>query len=159
MSATNEIKTAAEFQQMVGQVPITVVASFRGDWCPFCRNYLSELNEVLNELPEDSRLVGVSVDSQKKSAALQRKLGLNFDLLTDAQLVMHKAMGVKTGKLPGKAEYLQPSIFIYRDGQKVFEWIQNPKLRNLGGAIHRLSVAEVVEAAAAAVRPAAKNAA
>ena len=148
MSTNNEIKTIDDFNQLVGETPLMIVTSYRGDWCPFCRSYLSELNKHLIDFPEDSRLVGISVDDQSRAKALQAKLGLDFDLLTDKNLVLHQSLGIKTGKMPGKAEYLQPSVLIYRDGQQVFEWIQTPKLLNMGGATRRLSVADVVKEAA-----------
>ena len=40
------------------------------------------------------------------------------------------------------------SVFIFKDGEKSFEWIQEPELLNFGGAIGRLPVEKVVQKAA-----------
>jgi peroxiredoxin len=122
-----------------------VVTSYRGDWCPFCRKYLAEFDQARNNFPNNVLLVGVSVDSVDDCRNLQQKLGLGFDLISDEKLVMRELLNVKTGKGHGKEAYLQPSVFIFRDGDKMFQWIQEPKLMNLGGAIDRFPVSKVTQ--------------
>ena len=85
-------------------------------------------------------LVGVSVDDVDECIRLQEKLKLGFQLISDENLIMRDLLNVTTGKGHGKEAYLQPSVFIFIDGKKSFEWIQTPKLLNLGGAIGRLPI-------------------
>jgi peroxiredoxin len=93
-------------------------------------------------------LVGISIDTVDECKNLQAKLGLGFDLISDETLVLRQLLKVKTGKGHGKEAYLQPSVFVFKDEEKVYEWIQEPKLLNLGGAIDRLPISKVVEKAA-----------
>ena len=80
-----------------------VIAFFRGDWCPYCTLTLRALNE---NLPEFERLGASFVAIGPESIASMRRtkemLGLNFDLLSDANLDFATAMGlafVATAKL------------------------------------------------------------
>lgn len=98
-----------------------------------------------NNFPSNSLLVGISVDTVDECKNLQAQLGLGFDLISDETLILHKLLKVNTGKGHGKEAYLQPSVFVFKDGVKVYEWIQESKLLNLGGAIDRLPVSKVVE--------------
>ena len=139
------INTVDDFGVLIRQAPLVVVTSYRGDWCPFCRNYLAEFDQAHKNFPDNVLLVGVSVDSVDECRNLQRKLGLGFDLISDEKLIMRELLNVNTGKGHGKEAYLQPSVFIFRDGDRVFQWIQEPKLMNLGGAIDRFPVSEVAQ--------------
>lgn len=143
-NTVKQLHKPEDLKALLGQASIVVINTYRGIWCPFCRKYLSELNKRLAELPEDSLVVGISVDDPATSAKLQHKLKLDFDLVPDENLVMRELFSVTTGKGHGKEAYLQPSVFIFKNGEKVFEWIQTPKMLNFGGAISRLSIDELI---------------
>lgn len=85
------------------------------------------------------------MDTVDECGNLQRKLGLSFDLISDEKLIMRELLNVNAGRGHGKEAYLQPSVFIFRDGDSVFQWIQEPKLMNLGGAIDRFPVSKVAQ--------------
>ena len=106
---------------------------------------MAEFDQARNNLPDNVLLVGVSVDTVEECRNLQRTLGLGFDLISDENLIMRELLDVNTGKGHGKEAYLQPSVFVFRDGDRMFQWIQEPKLMNLGGAISRLPVAKVIQ--------------
>ncbi len=145
MNFIDRINTADDFSVLITQARLVVVTSYRGSWCPFCRKYLGEFDLARKAFPDHSLLVGISVDTVDECGNLQRKLGLSFDLIADEKLIMRELFNVNTGRGHGKEAYLQPSVFIFRDGDSVFQWIQEPKLMNLGGAIDRLPVLEVTQ--------------
>jgi peroxiredoxin len=145
MNIVSRIETAKDFTTLIQQAPLVIVTSYRGKWCPFCRTYLLELDKARLNLPDNALLIGISVDTFDECKELQNKLKLGFDLIPDETLVMHDVLGVKTGKGHGKEAYLQPSVFVFNNGEKSFEWIQEPNLLNLGGAINRLPVAKVMQ--------------
>ncbi len=139
-----EINFSEDIKRIVDQSPITLLTSYRGKWCPFCRQYLSELNRVLKS-EGDVLIVGVSVDNTTECQQLAKKLKLEFDLIPDENLVMRDQLDVKTGKGHGKEAYLQPAVFLYNNGELVFQWVQTPKMLNFGGAINRLPVQQIFE--------------
>jgi peroxiredoxin len=147
MNMVSRIDTEKDFTTLIQQAPLVIVTSYRGNWCPFCRTYLREFDKARLNLPDNALLIGISVDSFDECKELQNKLKLGFDLIPDETLVMRELLNVTTGKGHGKEAYLQPSVFVFKDGEKSYEWIQEPKLLNLGGAIGRLPVETVVQKA------------
>jgi len=145
MNSIDRINTADDFSVLITQARLVVVTSYRGSWCPFCRKYLGELDQARKTFPDHSLLVGISVDTVDECGNLQRKLDLSFDLISDEKLIMRELLNVNIGRGHGKEAYLQPSVFIFRDGDKMFQWIQEPKLMNLGGAIDRFPVSKVAQ--------------
>lgn len=148
MNTVSRIDSTEDFSTLVQQAPLVIVTSYRGKWCPFCRTYLREFDEARQNLPRTALLVGISVDTLEECKELQNKLGLGYDLIPDETLIMRKLLNVTKGKGHGKEAYLQPSVFVFKNGEKLFEWIQKPGPLNLGGAIGRLPVEEVVQKAA-----------
>ena len=147
MNTVSRIDTKKDFTTLIQQAPLVIVTSYRGKWCPFCRTYLREFDEARPNLPDNALLIGISVDTLDECKELQNKLGLGYDLIPDETLIMRELLNVTTGKGHGKEAYLQPSVFVFKDGAKSYEWIQQPKLLNLGGAIGRLPVETVVQKA------------
>lgn len=149
----NIIKTEADLQTLISNAPITIVTTYRGNWCPFCRKYLSDFSKAYAQLGRDDvQVIGVSIDAQEKSDALKAKLGLSFSLYTDTNRLFHSEYNVFTGDhwvAPVVKQHLQPAVFIFQNGEKIFEWIQTPKLKNMGGASSRLPVKEVFAKVAA----------
>lgn len=148
MSQSNELQTEADLRERLQADRVTVFVTFRGDWCPFCRSYLSKLERSYAELHDHGiELFGVSIDDQRKQAALKSKLGVSFEFLTDTARVFHETHGVHLGKDKGNGPFLQPGVFIYAGHDKVFEWIQTPRLLNMGGAMSRIAPDEVARRA------------
>lgn len=145
MNSIDRIDSADDFHALITQARLVVVTSYRGSWCPFCRKYLAEFDQASKKFPDNVLLVGISVDTVEECRNLQRTLGLSFDLISDEKLIMRELLNVSTGKGHGKEAYLQPSVFVFRDGDRMFQWIQEPKLINLGGAIDRFPVSKVTQ--------------
>ena len=142
----NSIRTEDDIQAIVDQSAIAIITTYRGDWCPFCRSYLSDFNRAYTEVYRNIvRLFAVSIDDEQTNEALKAKLGLDFEIYTDETRVFHTVYKVAVSNGHGKDRYLQPAIFVFQDGKNVFEWIQTPKLLNLGGASSRIPVKEIFE--------------
>ena len=61
-----------------------VLAFYPADWSPVCGDQLALYNEALHKLePYNTRLLGISVDSEWCHAAYSEARGLNFPLLAD----------------------------------------------------------------------------
>lgn len=67
------------------RAPPVVVVFVRGHWCPYCRRYLSKLQRHLPAFAQrGATVVAISPEPPATSAALARQLGLEFDILSDA---------------------------------------------------------------------------
>ena len=145
----NIITTEADLKGIIGNSPITIITTYRGNWCPFCRKYLSDFSQAYAQSMQDNtQLIGVSIDDKPTNDALKAKLGLNFELYTDENRLFGSLHNVVISDhliAPVKKQHLQPAVFIFQNGVKVFEWIQTPKLKNMGGASSRLPVKAVFE--------------
>ena len=142
--AITVLKGQQDLQQLLEANELLLINTYRGKWCPFCRSYLGSLDKTFNGISDKLHVVGVSVDEVEENAELKAKLGIAFDLVQDATLIFHHQFGVYTGKGHGKEAYLQPAVFLFRNGEKVYSWIQTPSLLNMGGATSRVSVKKLL---------------
>lgn len=143
----NKIENANDIESLVNSESTVVLMTYRGEWCPFCNKYLSKFSESLKSIDNDKLIVGISSESVEKCEELKNKLNLEFELISDPNLTMHKLhqVNINTGN-NNRGPYLQPSVFIFHKGVKVFEWIQHPSLfKNLGGAVNRIPVEDVIK--------------
>lgn len=138
------INDEQDLQALLAGSELVLINTYRGKWCPFCRSYLGSLDKVFRDQSNQLKIYGVSVDEVDENAELKAKLGIGFDLLQDASLLFHHQFAVHTGKGHGKEAYLQPAVFLFHNGEKVYEWIQTPSLLNMGGATSRVSVKKVL---------------
>lgn len=105
-------------------------------------------------------LVGVAADTPETLKQFRADLGLDYLMLSDPQLVCGQELDtpVTTRKsyygslalhpeirdYPRKA-FLNPALFIWRDGDLVYEWRQTESVLNLFGARGRPSPAQVLD--------------
>lgn len=77
-----------------------VLVFYRGYWCPFCSNQLSELRELLKD-GENARLYAISVDAAEKTNGLIKKIEkdgkgkINYSFLSDAGAKTIDAYGLR----------------------------------------------------------------
>lgn len=89
--------------------PWTVVLFFRGNWCPYCKAQLSELQAHLAEFKSrGAEIVAVSVDTPEKRDALIAKLELTYQLVSDVKRESIQAWGVHDEE----NDIAWPSLFI-----------------------------------------------
>lgn len=115
-----------------------VVVFYRGDWCPICRQQLTELAEAKPQFDaRGASVVAVSVDAAEKNAALAERVGANFPLLADPDLATIRAYDVEhVGE-----DIARPSTYVIgRDGQVTWAWVgeragDRPDLEHILAAI------------------------
>jgi len=73
-----------------------VVVFYRGGWCPHCKKQMVELQSHYRDFNEAKTVVvGVSNEDGPAATAFRDKLGLGFELYSDAELTMITAWGVE----------------------------------------------------------------
>lgn len=95
---------------------------YRGDWCPFCRTELSEIDAYYGEIRAAGvELFAVSVDPPEVSERLRERLGVPFTFLSDPDGALLDALGIRHHKGHGEIDIAYPAqILVDRDG--VVRW-------------------------------------
>ena len=93
------------------------------DDTPGCTTEACQLNDNLTQFRSlGVPVLGVSQDDASSHQAFQKKYGLNFDLLTDADRKVHNAYGA-WGDRPGRGEgVIRSSFLIGPDGKVKKSW-------------------------------------
>ena len=93
------------------------------DDTPGCTTEACQLNDNLMQFRGlGVPVLGVSQDDAASHQAFQKKYGLNFDLLTDADRSVHNAYGA-WGERPGRGEgVIRSSFLIGPDGKVKKSW-------------------------------------
>lgn len=134
---------------------VTVLTTFRGPWCMFCRAFLKGMQAQQEQFRAAGiQVVAVAADTPGDLSKLAQELHLTFPLLSDAGLSTHSELGAPreansrfSKQYPNKA-FLQPSVFLFDgEGKPFFQWIQKPGVLNLGGALFRMEPAAILEKA------------
>jgi peroxiredoxin len=72
-----------------------VLLFYRGDWCPVCTRYLSNLQDSLQYVYEKNAVVlAVSPDKPEKLESMKNKSGAEFILLQDKDYIIMKSFDV-----------------------------------------------------------------
>lgn len=89
---TTEVSTTLA-QEASGRRLVVVV--MKGTWCPVCVRQLRRLATMRSQLEEFGvRVVGLNTDSSKKNRALREREKLPFELLSDSERRVTKALGL-----------------------------------------------------------------
>jgi peroxiredoxin len=90
-----------------------VLVFYMGGWCPHCQKQLGELDAHLPDFSAlDTTIVAVSSDAPGDAKALRDKLGLKFELYSDASLATIAAWGVEDFG----ANIARPATFVVEPG-------------------------------------------
>lgn len=93
-----------------------VLVFYMGHWCPECQKQLSGLNERQKDFAaKGAEVIAISTDSPEDAGALKDKLGLSFDVYSDAQLTTIQKWGVANYE----TNIAKPSTFIVQKGGAV----------------------------------------
>jgi peroxiredoxin len=91
----------------------TILISFRGGWCPYCNMHLSELRTVIPQIREagvDILFLSNDPPDQLYSSLKQETQdsieGLDYTILSDANLFAARALGTAFRVDPGLTSYL-----------------------------------------------------
>lgn len=81
---------------------------YRGSWCPYCVSHLEDIQNLFPVLYKyDVQLLAISKDEAKKSAKLAKRFDKPYLFLSDPDLSIATAYGIKSDKdLPHPAVYL-----------------------------------------------------
>lgn len=81
-------------REIVGKQP-TLLLFYRGGWCPFCNAHLAEVGEITSEIKAlGYQIIAVSPDSPEKIKESLEKQDLDYELYSDANGNLTKAMGL-----------------------------------------------------------------
>lgn len=73
----------------------TVLVFYRGGWCPYCNRHLAELGEIEPQLLAlGYQIIALSTDDPAHTAEVAQTAGLNYQLLSDADMAASKAFGI-----------------------------------------------------------------
>ena len=72
---------------------------YRGSWCPYCVSHFDDIQNLFPKLDEyNVQLLAVSPDSIKKSKKLAKKFNKPYVFLSDKDLSVTRAYGIKSDK-------------------------------------------------------------
>lgn len=72
-----------------------VLAFYRGGWCPYCNLELKALQEKLPEIEaKGAKLIAITPEAPDNSLSTTEKNELSFDILTDANNEVARALGL-----------------------------------------------------------------
>jgi peroxiredoxin len=98
-----------------------VLVFYRGDWCPYCRAQLVELQAHADDFAQRDAVVAVvSVDGPDTGAHLATGLALSYTVVSDPG---HKLIGA-FGVFDAETELAWPAIFVVdADGAIDWRWV------------------------------------
>jgi peroxiredoxin len=89
---------------------------YRGDWCPFCRTQLEELQKYIAELDKRGvEVIAISVDPVETGVKLSQRLGLTFSVAADPDHATLAAYGV----YDAHHEIAWPAVYVVEKDRKV----------------------------------------
>lgn len=121
----------------------TVILFYRGGWCPYCNTHLSDIRDAEKEILDlGYQIIAISPDSPENLKVSDEKIKLDYQLYSDADGKLTKAMGIafkveekRKKRLFDKSGGLNdgflpvPSVFVTdTKGQILFEYI-NPNYK------------------------------
>ena len=111
----------------------TVLVFFRGQWCPYCRWELTGLQTINRGVSElGGEILCVSPDSEAESEELRKRLGLAFGILSDPDLAVTDAFGLRhvAGRAATGEDKPFPTTFIVDHQGVVRAKIENETYRD-----------------------------
>lgn len=116
---------SVQLSAAVENAPVVLVF-YRGYWCPFCGNQLSELRGLLRET-EKTRIFAVSVDGAEKSKDLIKKIEkdgkgkVNYVLLSDPAAKTIDGYGLRDPRYTGeKVDGIPyPTVYVVTKNRKI----------------------------------------
>ena len=83
-----------DLREKVSERP-TILIFYRGGWCPYCNQHLSDLQKIEDELYEIGyQILAISPDRPEKLRATLQNNALDYTLLSDSPMTASKAFGL-----------------------------------------------------------------
>lgn len=113
----------------------TMLVFYRGEWCPICNIYLSNLqNQIAQFRDANTQLIALSTDSPTGARNMKQRLGLSFVILPGMNKKIIEDYDLFYNE---KFHHNEPAIFIiWSDGTVAYDAI-------LSGSLGRPSVEEL----------------
>ena len=111
----------------------TVLVFFRGQWCPFCRWELTGLQTINRGVGElGGEIIAISPDTEAESQDLKQRLGLTFAILSDPDLSVTDAYGLRhvSGRAATGQDMPFPTTFVVDADGIVRAKIENETYRD-----------------------------
>lgn len=91
---TNALKKSVSLKEVLNGKP-TVLAFYRGGWCPFCTRQLADLGKNEQKLRDMGyQIIAISPDIADEGAKTTEKSELTYQLFSDSKAEAMKAFGV-----------------------------------------------------------------
>ncbi|MCL3778931.1 redoxin domain-containing protein [Prolixibacteraceae bacterium JC049] len=73
----------------------TVLIFYRGTWCPYCNEHLSEVAQIEEDIQKlGYQIIGISPDAKENIEKAIKKNKLNYQLFSDSSTELAQKMGV-----------------------------------------------------------------
>ena len=153
-------KEAFDLAASVAAHPVTVLATFRGPWCPGCQAWWRDFADREDDFAGAGvTVLGLSADKPKALRKFTKKLDTSYTFLSDPKLTAHDKLDVPVQRAHPmaptykKGAFLQPAIFIWTpDGRLRWHWYNDSRMGTLYGATGRITAKTVLKRARRALR-------
>ncbi len=82
-SAVDQLGNTIELQNLLEDGPLVMVF-YRGEWCPYCNEHLSQLDEAYEKIQMlDAELVAISPEKVQYTTEMSEKLSSGYSVLSD----------------------------------------------------------------------------
>lgn len=149
------------FEETCSKNDATFVVYYRGVWWPYCKNYLKEFNQLLEEFKQlNVTIFGVCAQEKADVDKAVQSWELNYSCFSDPTHTLNKHLqekfefAVKVSGGEGSTDssfykvhptikqykygVAQPGVLcVNREGKKLYSWAIDPSFMNLGGATDR----------------------
>ena len=133
-----------------------ILIGYRGDWCPFCKDFLTNWNELHGQLSEMGyEIYGICSQNDSIVQFTQKNWNLSFPLVSveDNALPRYlKESGIIKDLFISKHkgypyDMVQPFVYISipQSNTPIYVWAQEPTASNFGGAKDRPIPSEIFE--------------
>jgi len=155
-SSTNVATGSVEwFKDLRSRVPLILIG-YRGNWCPFCKDYLKNFSTFMHLLSEQGfEVYGLTSQSNVIAEITKGAWKVGFMLyccyenalpiylkesgICDVALTTRKDSTYSTGTM------LKPFVLVTITSRILYSWASEPKNSNIDGAIGRPEPAEIVK--------------
>lgn len=97
-----------------------LLVAYRGFWCDHCREYLAGLLALVDAFAAcDTTVVCLSADAEERTAQMRSHVGQRLHLLSDPDLTLIDALGLRTTDAAVDHPVSRPAAFIVERGGRV----------------------------------------
>eukprot|EP00123_Amoebidium_parasiticum_P019695 comp30833_c0_seq1/m.47243 comp30833_c0_seq1/g.47243 ORF comp30833_c0_seq1/g.47243 comp30833_c0_seq1/m.47243 type:complete len:197 (-) comp30833_c0_seq1:550-1140(-) len=156
------------FQEEYKKNKFTILVYYRGKWCPYCKSYLLDWEQLLPQINGmQGKVYGVCSETQEDCNDTVKEMNLNYEIIGDRDVRLTTWLrdcdlidiaieggngnnGLYAKMHPRIKSYphgmTQPGVLVVdAEGKAIFSWAIVPSLGNVGGAANRLEPKDVLD--------------